>query len=226
MQYKLANERYTAEEVEQSRLVAKNNNGLAFLTNVLLGIYEDASFFGLVRHPLALYEGHRRRGLTHSVENFAKFYNSIAGRMLNDAERLKCYHLVRFEDLMKAPVAVAQRLFAQTDLDFSKIRKLRFKAKPHFQKNGQYGTTFQVGRHHWFDLGQVHQILDAEVNDYQISNIASEEKARLLELTKDVCQGLGYGAGTSTTSVSDNWSGAASPDQLPIGPVCRGEGNK
>lgn len=192
MCYKREGEPYQPSEVEAARLVAKNNNGLAFLTDHLLEIYPDATFFALVRDPLALYESHKRRGISNSVHQFADFYNRIAQRMIADAERYDCYTLVRFEDLLANPIDCMKHLYEFAGLDFDKIRKVRLKAKAHLQPDGRHDTEFQVGHHYWFALEDVYQILDPNINRRQRRQLSNSETEKLRHLLKPTLSQLGY----------------------------------
>lgn len=192
MQYKFENEIYRAHEVDSARLVAKNNNGLAFISDLLLQMYPGASFFALVRDPLALYESHRRRGITNGIQAFSDFYERIAQRMLADAQTIENYHIVRFEDIIADPIEVMQHLYELVALDFSKIRKVRFKAKAHLQPNGSHGTPYTSGKHYWFDFDEVHQILDPDINKRQRNQLPANERAELSERLQTVRQQLGY----------------------------------
>ncbi|MEM6325519.1 MAG: sulfotransferase [Bacteroidota bacterium] len=192
MRLKAEGEAYTREEVERSRLVAKNNNGLTFLSDLFGDMYPGATFFALVRHPVPLYESHRRRNLTDSVESFASFYRAIATRMLNDAERMERYHVLRFGDVLADPVAVMHELYAKADLDPSHVTKVRLKAKPHLTPDGQQATGFTVGEHYWFEPENVHALLDPNVNTYSAELLTKAEQDRLLALTADVRARLGY----------------------------------
>jgi hypothetical protein len=194
MRYKAEGQTYTAEEVERSRLVLKNNNGLVFLSEHFLEIYPDATFFALVRHPLPLYESHKRRRTPpgKSPEAFAHFYTRMAQQMLIDANRLPRYYVVRFEDILKEPIGMLRQLYDWADLDFGKIRKVRFKAKPHFRSNGTYGTKYQVGRHYWFTFSEVTSFLQIDINKYQSTRLSREERESIMAMTNNVCQQLGY----------------------------------
>src|SRR5688572_14404209 len=60
MRYKTKNHIYTLTEVENSRLVLKNNNGVIFLSDLFAEMYPGVRFFALVRDPIPLYESHKR----------------------------------------------------------------------------------------------------------------------------------------------------------------------
>jgi len=95
MKFRTENELYTRSEVENARIVLKNNNGLTYLSDAFLSMYPNATFFSLVRNPVSLYESHKRRGLAKNVEQFSQFYNTLCQRVLDDAERLPNYHILK-----------------------------------------------------------------------------------------------------------------------------------
>jgi hypothetical protein len=192
MKYKYEDETYDLDEVKRARLVAKNNNGLAFLSDIFCHMYSDATFFALVRDPIALYEGHRRHGITEHVERFASFYERIAARMIADEARIARYHIIRFEDLLIDPIGMMQQVYALADLDFNKVKKVRFKAKPHFQANGQRRTAYTAGRHYWFEPEEVYKMIDPDINTYQADRLSSTEQERLLHLTANSRKHFGY----------------------------------
>jgi hypothetical protein len=195
MRYKSEHEVYTLDQVRLARLVAKNNNGLAFLSDSLLAMYPDATFFALVRNPLALYESYRRRRFVRSLDEFVTFYRRLAEKMLADAQQHENYHIVRFEDVVSDPVGTAQRLYRLAQLDPGKVQKLRFKAKEHYQPNGTRGTAYEANRHYWFAFDEVAGFLEADIDQQHISRIKSEEQARILESMPDVVSALGYSSG-------------------------------
>ena len=192
MRYKREGERYSREEVEAARLVTKNNNGLVFLTDMWVAMYPDATFFALVRDPLALYESHKRRGITSSVDAFVSFYGRIAERMLADAERLPTYRVVRFEELLVRPLEMIRRLYEWAGLDFDKVEKIRLKAKPHLQANGSHQTVYEKGKHYWFEPDELFQILDPNINRYQRERLTPGERSVLCERLAPVRDRLGY----------------------------------
>lgn len=192
MRFKAEGETYERKEVEESRLTLKNNNGLAFLSDLFQEIWPDATFFALVRHPVPLYESHKRRRLAKSPEQFSRFYNRLARRMLADSERLPRYYLLRFEDILEDPLAAAARTFDLAGLDPAKAPKLRFKAKRHVRKDGTYGTDLELRRHYWFSPEEVAGYFEPAVNRLQTERLEEKEQERVLELTAPVMEGLGY----------------------------------
>jgi hypothetical protein len=195
MRFKAEGQLYTVKEVEQARLAMKNNNGLIFLSEQFHAMYPDATFIALTRHPVPLYESHKRRKtpLGRSPERFARFYNAMIRQMQMDAQRLPRYHIVRFEDILVDPAGQTRRLYEWADLDFERLNgRLRFKAKPHMQSDGRHVTSFIPGRHYWFALSDVHRILDPRINQYQSHHLSEEERRQVSELTRTTREWLGY----------------------------------
>jgi len=192
MRYKYPEEPYTAHEVERARLVAKNNNGLVFASEILRDVYTDATFFCLVRHPLPLYESHKRRHLWRSPEAFAGFYNTICGRMLADAQRCERCFITRFEDVLADPIATLRKVCGEAGLSFAEIRQVRLRSKEHFQRNGSRGATWEIGHHHWLDLAQARQFLDPNINQIHVDQLDSHERGAVLARTAPTLERLGY----------------------------------
>jgi len=184
MRYKEENLLYTQEEIEASRLCAKNNNGLAFLSDVLLDMYPESCFFALVRHPFALYEGHKRHGISNSPAEFAEFYRRLAQRMIVDSQRFASYHIIRFEDILENPLAAMKQSYQQAGLKFEAVDKIRLKAKEHLHADGKRYSDYEVGKHYWFEFDQLDQIIEPAINIYQSHNLTNQEKDAIRSLAE------------------------------------------
>jgi len=193
MRYKSEHEVYTLDEVSSARLAAKNNNGLVFLSDILRDMYPDATFFALVRNPLALYESYSRRRFVRSAKEFVPFYRRIVQKMLNDAESFGNYHVVRFEDILSDPVGIVHKLYALAGLDPSKVHKMRLKAKEHYGPNGMRYTSYAAGRHHWLSFDELQSFLEADINQYHIQRLSEEERAYISKQLRPLVEELGYG---------------------------------
>ena len=192
MQFKNRSETYTLAEVEAARLVIKNNNGLIFLNENLRVMYPDATFFNLVRHPVALYESHKRRRLWRSPEAFARFYNAVTDKMLTDvASRERCF-LTRFEDVLEDPMRALKQVYQEAGLDFAKVRHLRLRSKAHFQWDGARGSDWKIGRHFWLDFDDVSGFLDPDINKLHVERLEPLERERVIERTSSALERLGY----------------------------------
>jgi hypothetical protein len=194
MRFKSREAQYTPAEVEQARLVLKNNNGTIFLSDILAELYPGLVFFGLLREPLSLYESHKRHKTPVGVspQRFAAFYRTMAQKMLADAERWDFYHILRFEDLLRDPLSAIQQIFALAGLDVAGVLQMRFKAKPHMQADGSHATPFREGRHYWFEMDEIQRILEPQVNQFQVFRLPVQEVEDVKKLTREICAQIGY----------------------------------
>lgn len=192
MRFKAEGQTYTRQEVEHSRLVTKNNNGLSFLSDMFAAMYPDATFFSLLRDPIPLYESHRRRKISNSPQEFASFYNRLLYRAVSDQKRFKNYHIVRFEDILADPQGMIPKLYRMAGLDPDKVGKVRFRAKPHYMRDGTHGTTLPAMGHYWFEFDQVYEILEPEINRLQAEHISQAERDQVAELTRLHREAFGY----------------------------------
>jgi hypothetical protein len=192
MKFKSETEIYTEAEVISCRMAAKNNNGLVFLSEILGKMYPGVVFFNLVRHPYALYDGHKRHKIFHDPGKFAQFYSAVIKKMICDTENRPRCHLVRFEDLLQNPTASMQDLYSKADLDFDHGRKVRLKAKPYLHADGTRRSDHKTGSHYWMEIKQLEQFLEADINQHQTSRLSESEKEIIKSRTGSVMERLGY----------------------------------
>jgi hypothetical protein len=193
MKYKSEDQTYTIDEVVAARLVAKNNNGLTFLSDRLVEMYPDATFVGLVRNPLALYESFNRVKFIRSVDEFVNFYNRMVGKMIKDSKRYERYCIIRFEDMVANPMPTIWQLYDFAGLDREKVQKIRFKAKRHYTADGTRDSALEVGRHFWFSFDEVPGFLDEDINTYHIQQLPEAVRDDILTRTEATAGKLGYG---------------------------------
>jgi hypothetical protein len=195
---------YTMDELAQARLVSKNHNGQAFLTEVLLRAYPDATFIAMVRDGFALGEAYLRRGPSRSAEEFGHVYNAVAGQMIADSETLPNYHLVRFEDLFSAQLPhVLEQLYGQAGLDYATLGgMLRLKAKElppedagtlevHWRANAAEEPIVQ-GKKYWLPIDQVERFIDFDINRFHHERLAKSDRDTLVSVSGGVLRKLGY----------------------------------
>lgn len=192
MRFKAPGAAYSLAEIEATRLVAKNNNGLVFLRAALRDLYPDAVFFSLTREPIALYESHKRRGISRGVAAFAAFYRSIAQRMLFDAAQHEYCHWVRFEDLLADPARSTRDLYTKAGLDPGAAPYLRFKCKPHLQGDGSYGSRYETNSHRWFTPSEARAFLEPSINQLQAQRTSAPERSEIRAALSDLLPLLGY----------------------------------
>ena len=139
MKYKYEDEKYSLEEVKNSRLVLKNNNGLIFCSDIFYEMYPDITFIGLVRHPIALYESHKRRKtpVSVSIKAFAKYYSKMTKKMIEDQDNIENYHIIKFENLLTDPIESMKKLYSWAHIDSSQLKQVRLKAKKYMHEDGE-----------------------------------------------------------------------------------------
>ncbi len=183
MIFKTQDLKYTKSEIEMSRLVMKNNNGLVYCTELFFDMYPDATFIALIRNPIALYESHKRRNTppAKSPQVFANYYKNIFKKMKEDSKKIKNYHLMKFEDLLLNPIGSLKSLYEKSGLDFRQIEKIRLKSKPFMNKYGTHETKFIQNKHYWFSKNEIVEFLEPGVNDNQIAMLNSYDQKYIMD---------------------------------------------
>lgn len=188
--FKGPNVLYSTEELAATRFCSKGNNGLVFLNPIYRHMYPTVRFVGMVRHPLALYESWSRRNVVKTPEEFARFYNALAGKMISEQQKGN-YKLVTFENLMTHPIEVVRDVYSFLGLDFDESRKLRLKAKKHYRDDGTYGTDLKEGQYYWFSVDEVKSYFGSGVSK-KIKLLNADDIRIVLDLTEDIRLKLGY----------------------------------
>ena len=86
--------------------------------------FPDAAFVGIVRNGYAVVEGIKRKG-GKSVERGARHWKKVNEIMLEDAEHVKKFLLVRYEDFVAAPRETLLRIADLLELRVDDIRVAR-----------------------------------------------------------------------------------------------------
>jgi hypothetical protein len=89
-------------------------------------------------------------------------------------------------------VGSIHKFYRLTELDETKVTKIRFKAKAHLQKDGRHDSKFNVGQHYWFSLDRLNEMLEPEINRLQSDRIESDEKRMLSTELDEEMKMLGY----------------------------------
>jgi hypothetical protein len=178
--FKAENVLYTREEIEQSRLLCKNLDGLTYVTEELAAMYPDATFFALVRNGLAVSEGHLRRG--YDFEAFAKHYEQGCQKMIHDAKWIKNYHIIRYEDLIDRPLETLKKIYALAGLDLNDLEKVRLQTKKVITKDGSHAYVHNTDKRVtlWYGLDEFGHHFKKDANENQIKRLTKEQKALIL----------------------------------------------
>ena len=182
---------YSKEELKACRLLTKGLNGLVFTTDVLSKMYPDAVFFALVRNGLAICEGRVRRG--SSSVKFAHDYNTIVNKMHAYNEQMSNYHILKYEDMVTAPIDFLKQVYQIADLDVSSVEKIRLESKPIMDETGQHGLTKGHNRQvFWYDLEDVNKHIRSDINENQIKQLKPKDRDKFLSIAGSTMEKLGY----------------------------------
>jgi len=182
---------YSAEEVENSVLCVKSVNLDASLTPYFARYYPHSTFIGLMRNGYAICNGMMRRGET--AKRAGQVYRRIGRRMIEDHRAFSRHMLLRFEDVLKDPFAVATELFTFAGLDPTRLEKLRLKSKKVLTGDGQHAPRFgEEDRKYWFDRSQIWQILDPGIDETQVQLLTRDDRRTFEKYAAPVLEYFGY----------------------------------
>ena len=203
--------RYTREEIRVSRLLAKNIDGMIYANDVWAEMYPDAVFFGLVRNGLAICEGHVRRG--RSATDIGKRYQLLVDKMMEDADRLRRYCLVRFETLLAAPWETLQTAYHHVGLKVRDLKQIRMQSRRVMDAEGNHrlcGTSeWDVV---WLRPDEVIPYFRQDVNGNQIRRLSVADRNAFLRQAGRAMEQLGY----SLSSPDADFEDVAAPCILPF----------
>jgi hypothetical protein len=191
-QYKNENEKYTLDEIKESRLLCKNLNGLIFVTGLFNKMYPDATFLALVRNGFAVCEGHLRRKI--DIHKSAEMYRKSCERMIEDSKKISNYHILRFEDIINDPIKMLHKIYDYCDLDARLLKKIRLATKPIVKKDGSHGYVHGISETKllWYDLEEFATHFDKNVNDNQIARLTEHQKKVIQNEAGEVLKYFNY----------------------------------
>jgi hypothetical protein len=184
--------RYTLDEIRRARLLSKNLDANLWLTPMFARMYPDATFFGLVRNGLALCEGNMRRDFT--ARGYGAWYRRLAGRLLDDADRLPGYHLLRFEEVLADPLGLTLRCYRLAGLDPSRLGKIRLQVKATTGADGVRRLRAGFGDREvvWCAPAELRAQLVGEIDEHQIRRLSPSDAREFLAEAGPVMARLGY----------------------------------
>lgn len=178
---------YTQAEVIASVLCLKTINKDIYLNGLLGRVYPEARFVGLMRDGYALCEGWMRRGWrAHKV---GQVYREVGEIMLGAAD----YLIVKFEDMVARPFAVAEQMYAFCGLEPTTLDKLRLKSKRVLSAEGAYSPRFGSANHkYWFDRTTITDLLVRTQSALQAQRLSAADRRAFEREARPILEFFGY----------------------------------
>ena len=161
----------------------KSVNEIIFLTDIFYDMYPDATFIALVRDGLALCEGYLRRGISSAAE-CGSVYNLITQKMIKDSNRFDSYYIIKFEDVITNPIQSLTEIYNYANLDIKSLKKIRLKAKVHYNEKGERIKKYKKGEKVWLNFDESQNFIDPRINEYQIDKLIAEDKDEFMKIAK------------------------------------------
>ena len=149
-------------------------------------LYRNCYFISLVRNGYAIAEGNARRGT--SIKVMAQLYQYTVTRMFKLDETNR-HMFVRFEDMVANPFKVADKIFAFTQLNPSKIDNLTLAKMPITQSDGSHVHQKDSNTVH---RNRVSNFLEPTIDARQIERLSAADKALFDKYAGRAMARLGY----------------------------------
>lgn len=182
---------YSRDEVEKAALCLKSVNREIYLTDFFKNFYTKSFFIGLIRNGYALCNGWIRRGQT--ADEVGEIYKIIGQQMIEYQRRYENFILLKFEDVLKDPFVMANKLFRFLELDPICLEKLRLKSNKTISVKGEHETQFgEENKKYWLDSQQIGLILDSDINEKQIGLLKKKDLLAFEKHAKPVLEYFHY----------------------------------
>lgn len=186
-------DKYTSQDLANIRLVAKNNEGLCMYSNWFSTIYSNAKYIGVCRNPYVIVESQIRHNRTPDIKEIVNrvgvYYGKLLERSIQYPDK---YLLVKYEDLMKAPLEVSKVLFSFLGEDFNELSHFSFLSRNYLGKNNNSEVEDGTRRKTWYPKEQVKDFIRTDINKKSISNLSAEEIKYVSEELSDLMLALQY----------------------------------
>ncbi len=186
---------YTDDERSRSRMLGKNLDGMAFLSDTMIQMYPEAEVVGLIRNGFAVCEGHVRRG--RPAREVGRLYRMVVEKMLSDQESAPNYHIVKFDDLLQRPVRELKHLFVQLGLNPFQLKHVRLQQRKRISQEGLHELQGDCEWSlQWLTLEDLPNHLDHDIDARQSERLSRRDRDQFLLEAGDVMERLGYLSGS------------------------------
>ncbi len=187
-------EKYTRDEIEATRLTAKNIEGLCFLHPFYKSIYPDAKFVSITRDGLASCESKLRHGRARSATHAAEVYRDEVGYMIEIGEKDPDCLTMRYEDLVRTPVEQAKKLYAFLGLSFTPAQEFRMATREFIgrEKTELAGKSVQTGKDWITQQELTASFVQPDVNKKAAARLAAADRSDFVRIAGPVLEKLGY----------------------------------
>ena len=191
--YKTPTRRYRPEEIETTRLTAKNLEGCCFLRDFLREIYIEPRFVSIVRDGLAVCESNLRHGRAASATDAGRRYRVIASELLRQSEDDDSL-LVRYEDLVANPREFISTLYDFLGIDLDPDQMFRMAVREFVGREGTWLGKHQVQKgKNWMTLGELtERFLQKDINKRALQRLSASDRKQFLAECRDIEKTLGY----------------------------------
>lgn len=193
--YKTPDTCYTDGEREHARLLGKNLDGMALLSDTMIQMYPEAEVVGLIRNGFAVCEGQVRRG--QSPQQVGRLYRMVVEKMLKDRQRSPNYHIVKFDELIQKPVRLLKYLCVRLGLNPFQLHHVRLQDRASMSELTDHASIDSLD---WMALQDLPDVLDKEIDERQIQRLSRAHREAFLREAGDVMERLGYIGGSISTS--------------------------
>lgn len=189
--YKYDGVPYTMEEINDTVLCLKSVNWDNYLTDYIANYFENYTFFGLIRNGYAVCDGLIRRG--YSAKRAGKIYHRFGQQMIKDRGKYDRYMILKFEDVLRDPFAMACEIFKFAGLEPPCLDKLRLKSKRVLSKTGMHISRFgKENRKYWFDKQTIQDFLKQNINEVQIKSLSKNDRLVFEKYAEPTLEYFGY----------------------------------
>lgn len=185
--------KYTLQEIRNTRLVAKNLEGLCFLYPFFSRIYPEARFISIVRNGLANCESKLRKKRAASALEAGVVYRTLVTQMLKLSKQRNCL-LIRYEDLIESPQDTIAKIYEFLDLEVDTTQEFRMSVREFLGKE----TTLLRNKPPkkgklWFSMDELMgQFLQRDINARGVARLSPEQRITFTKECLHILQNLDY----------------------------------